>query len=79
MRLFSKPIVYAHYSQACNKQEDLTAEDTVRILDEIKAGKKPKPGPQSGQGGRFASEPKGGLTSLTTEPKGPGFKVRSDL
>ncbi|VDP69235.1 unnamed protein product [Schistosoma mattheei] len=59
--------------------EDLTAEDTVRILDEIKAGKKPKPGPQSGQGGRFASEPKGGLTSLTTEPKGPGFKVRSDL
>lgn len=34
---------------------------------------------RSGQGGRFASEPKGGLTSLTTEPKGPGFKVRSDL
>ncbi|KAH8857779.1 NADH dehydrogenase [ubiquinone] flavoprotein 2, mitochondrial [Schistosoma japonicum] len=59
--------------------EDLTAEDTVRIIKEIKAGKKPKPGPQSGQGGRFASEPKGGLTSLNTEPKGPGFKVRSDL
>ncbi|CAI2731496.1 unnamed protein product [Schistosoma spindalis] len=59
--------------------EDLTAEDTIRILEEIKAGKKPKPGPQSGQGGRFASEPKGGLTSLNTEPKGPGFKVRSDL
>ncbi|CAH8861539.1 unnamed protein product [Trichobilharzia szidati] len=59
--------------------EDLTVEDTVRILEELKAGKKPKPGPQSGQGGRFASEPKGGLTSLTTDPKGPGFKVRSDL
>ncbi|KAG5455265.1 ndufv2NADH dehydrogenase flavoprotein subunit 2 [Clonorchis sinensis] len=59
--------------------EDLTADDTIRILDELKAGKKPKKGPQSGQGGRFASEPKGGLTSLTTEPRGPGFKVRADL
>ncbi|CAH8556783.1 unnamed protein product [Schistosoma turkestanicum] len=59
--------------------EDLTEEDTVRIVEEIKAGKKPKPGPQSGQGGRFASEPKGGLTSLNTVPKGPGYKVRSDL
>ena len=29
--------------------------------------------------GRFASEPKSGLTSLTEEPKGPGFGVRSDL
>jgi len=34
---------------------------------------------RKGQGGRFASEPAGGLTSLTTPPYGPGFKVRSDL
>ncbi|CAH8289164.1 unnamed protein product [Heterobilharzia americana] len=26
--------------------EDLTTEDTIRILEELKAGKKPKPGPQ---------------------------------
>ncbi|CAH8287128.1 unnamed protein product, partial [Heterobilharzia americana] len=25
--------------------EDLTTEDTIRILEELKAGKKPKPGP----------------------------------
>ncbi|VDP92670.1 unnamed protein product [Echinostoma caproni] len=59
--------------------EDLTVEDVTRILDDLKAGKKPKAGPQSGQGHRFASEPKQGLTSLTTEPPGPGFKVRADL
>ncbi|KAF7233808.1 hypothetical protein EG68_10998 [Paragonimus skrjabini miyazakii] len=59
--------------------EDLTVEDTIRILDELKAGRKPKPGPQSGQGGRFASEPKCGLTTLKSEPPGPGFKVRADL
>ncbi|TPP61037.1 NADH-ubiquinone oxidoreductase subunit [Fasciola gigantica] len=59
--------------------EDLTVEDAARILDELKAGKKPKPGPQSGQGGRLAAEPKNGLTSLTTEPYGPGFKVQSGL
>lgn len=34
---------------------------------------------RSGQGGRLASEPVGGLTSLKGEPPGPGFKVRSDL
>jgi hypothetical protein len=29
--------------------------------------------------GRFASEPRAGLTSLTEAPKGPGFGVRKDL
>ncbi|ESO82736.1 hypothetical protein LOTGIDRAFT_211364 [Lottia gigantea] len=62
-----------------NYYEDLTVDDTHRILNELKAGKIPKPGPQSGQEWRFASEPKTGLTSLTEEPKGPGFGVRSDL
>jgi len=59
--------------------EDLTVEDMTEILNELKAGKKPKAGPRKGQNYRFASEPKGGLTSLTEEPKGPGFGVRSDL
>jgi len=56
--------------------EDLTAKDTEEILDDLKAGKQPRPGPRSG---RFACEPNGGLTSLTEEPYGPGFGVRSDL
>lgn len=59
--------------------EDLTEGDTRQIIKELKAGRKPKPGPQSGQDHRLTSEPKGGLTSLTKEPPGPGFKVRSDL
>jgi NADH-quinone oxidoreductase subunit E len=42
--------------------EDLTAERFAEIIDELAAGKVPTPGPQSG---RYASEPKGGLTSLT--------------
>ena len=37
-------------------------------------------GPQKNiDGQRFSCEPKGGLTSLTEEPYGPGFAVRSDL
>jgi NADH dehydrogenase (ubiquinone) flavoprotein 2 len=56
--------------------EDLTAKDTKDIIDDLKAGRKPKPGPRSG---RFAAEPLGGLTSLAEPPKGPGFGVRSDL
>jgi NADH dehydrogenase (ubiquinone) flavoprotein 2 len=59
--------------------EDLTTADMDRIIDELRAGKVPKAGPQSGQGGRFASEPAGGLTSLKETPYGPGFKCRSDL
>lgn len=62
-----------------NYYEDLTVTDINRILDEYKAGKVPEAGPQSGQDSRFACEPKTGLTSLTEEPKGPGFGVRKDL
>ncbi|MCC5983597.1 MAG: NADH-quinone oxidoreductase subunit E [Rhodobacteraceae bacterium] len=42
--------------------EDLTAERLAQIIDDLAAGKVPAPGPQNG---RFASEPKGELTSLT--------------
>ncbi|KAI5695047.1 hypothetical protein M8J76_007176 [Diaphorina citri] len=56
--------------------EDLEPKDMEQIIDDLKAGKKPAPGPRSG---RFASEPINGLTSLTGEPHGPGFKVRPDL
>jgi len=42
--------------------EDLTAESFAGILDALARGEVPAPGPQNG---RFASEPIGGLTSLT--------------
>jgi NADH-quinone oxidoreductase subunit E len=42
--------------------EDLTAERLGEILDELAAGEVPTPGPQNG---RYASEPKSGLTSLS--------------
>ncbi|SLN33996.1 NADH-quinone oxidoreductase chain 2 [Roseovarius litorisediminis] len=41
--------------------EDLTAARMGEIIDELAAGKVPTPGPQNG---RYASEPKSGLTSL---------------
>ncbi len=41
--------------------EDLTAESLSRLLDDMAAGKVPVPGPQNG---RYAAEPKTGLTSL---------------
>ncbi len=41
--------------------EDLTAERFEAILDALRRGEVPRPGPQNG---RFASEPIGGLTSL---------------
>lgn len=41
--------------------EDLTAESTAKILNALKNGETPKPGPQSG---RIGCEPAGGLTSL---------------
>lgn len=40
--------------------EDLTPETTVKILDALAKGEKPKPGPQSG---RYMSENSAGLTS----------------
>lgn len=59
-----------------NYYEDLETVDTVNILDALIAGQEPKAGPYNG---RYASEPKDGLTSLTTPPPGPGFMVRDDL
>uniref|UniRef100_A0A8B9QKD9 NADH dehydrogenase [ubiquinone] flavoprotein 2, mitochondrial n=1 Tax=Apteryx owenii TaxID=8824 RepID=A0A8B9QKD9_APTOW len=59
-----------------NYYEDLTPKAIEDIIDELKAGRVPKPGPRSG---RFSCEPAGGLTSLTEPPKGPGFGVRADL
>ncbi|XP_066102785.1 NADH dehydrogenase [ubiquinone] flavoprotein 2, mitochondrial isoform X1 [Saccopteryx bilineata] len=59
-----------------NYYEDLTPQDIEEIIDELKAGKIPKPGPRSG---RFSCEPAGGLTSLTEPPKGPGFGVQAGL
>ena len=41
--------------------EDLTAARLAEIIDELAAGRVPTPGPQNG---RFAAEPKGGLTTL---------------
>ena len=41
--------------------EDLTPESFAALIDDLAAGKVPMPGPQTG---RFASEPKSGLTSL---------------
>lgn len=56
--------------------EDLTVKDTEEILNSLKKGNVPRAGPRSG---RFASEPNGGLTSLTAEPTGPGFGVQAGL
>jgi NADH dehydrogenase (ubiquinone) flavoprotein 2 len=56
--------------------EDLTASDLNEILDDLKAGKRPLPGPRSG---RLASEPLTGLTSLNESPKGPGFGLQEGL
>ncbi len=42
--------------------EDLTADKLAQIIDDLAAGKVPVPGPQNG---RFASEPKDNLTTLT--------------
>lgn len=46
--------------------EDLTPESFEALLDALARGEKPTPGPQNG---RFASEPLGGLTSLTEGEK----------
>jgi NADH-quinone oxidoreductase subunit E len=45
--------------------EDLTEENLGRIIDDLRAGKAPRPGSQVG---RFSSEPAGGLTSCIDMP-----------
>ncbi|MBS8226534.1 NADH-quinone oxidoreductase subunit E [Vannielia litorea] len=47
--------------------EDLTAERFGEIIEELRAGKVPVPGPQNG---RYAAEPLSGLTSLTEHESG---------
>ena len=47
--------------------EDLTKESIGQIIDNLSAGRIPTPGPQNG---RFASEPKNGLTSLMEHESG---------
>jgi len=56
--------------------EDLNEKDVAEILNSLKKGIKPVPGPRNG---RLCAEPLGGLTSLTEPPTGPGFGIRSDL
>lgn len=56
--------------------EDLSVKDVKEIIEDLKAGRKPKAGPRNG---RLCCEPKDGLTSLSSPPTGPGFGVRSDL
>lgn len=57
-------------------QEDLTEKDTEEILQDLINGKSPRPGPRNG---RYASEPFGDPTSLSEEPKGPGFGLQPGL
>ncbi|XP_011505504.1 PREDICTED: NADH dehydrogenase [ubiquinone] flavoprotein 2, mitochondrial [Ceratosolen solmsi marchali] len=57
--------------------EDLTPETTKAIIDALKNGERPPPGPQCCN--RYAAEPASGLTSLTSPPPDPTFGVRSDL
>uniref|UniRef100_A0AC35U284 NADH dehydrogenase [ubiquinone] flavoprotein 2, mitochondrial n=1 Tax=Rhabditophanes sp. KR3021 TaxID=114890 RepID=A0AC35U284_9BILA len=56
--------------------EDLTIGDVNEIVDELKAGQRPFPGPRSG---RLAAEPLTGQTTLTTKPTGPGFMLQAGL
>jgi NADH dehydrogenase (ubiquinone) flavoprotein 2 len=56
-------------------QEDLTLDDVDSIIDALRNGQTPRPGPQSG---RSAAEPFGGRTTLVDEPTGPGFGMRTD-
>ncbi|KAJ3337072.1 hypothetical protein HDU93_001695 [Gonapodya sp. JEL0774] len=51
--------------------EDLTPEITVKILDELAAGRMPPHGPQNG---RKRAEPLGGQRVLKEIPYGPGYK-----
>ncbi|XP_014216644.1 NADH dehydrogenase [ubiquinone] flavoprotein 2, mitochondrial [Copidosoma floridanum] len=57
--------------------EDLTPETTSAIINALKKGERPPPGPQICE--RYAAEPKSGLSSLTSQLPEPGFGVRQDL
>ncbi|MEM9060761.1 MAG: NADH-quinone oxidoreductase subunit E [Pseudomonadota bacterium] len=53
--------------------EDLTEESLGRVIDDLRAGHVPPPGPQNG---RWASEPVTGLTSLKCDPTHSGNASR---
>lgn len=55
----------------------MTPETATAVINAFKKGERPPSGPQNSP--RFAADPAGGLTSLTSPPPGPGFGVRSDL
>eukprot|EP01102_Stenamoeba_stenopodia_P018883 TRINITY_DN7003_c0_g1_i1.p1 TRINITY_DN7003_c0_g1~~TRINITY_DN7003_c0_g1_i1.p1 ORF type:complete len:262 (-),score=60.71 TRINITY_DN7003_c0_g1_i1:130-915(-) len=55
--------------------EDLTNETVIKLIEDIKAGKQVKPGPQTGK--RRNCEPAGAKTSLIEPPSGP--YARPDL
>ena len=52
--------------------EDLDADKLTAVLDDLKAGKTPKPGPQNG---RHSSEPEGGALTLTDAALGDPAKA----
>ncbi len=57
--------------------EDLTAERFAEMIDELADGKVPVPGPQNG---RYAAEPKSGLTSLKDYEAGkPQYNASAQL
>ena len=56
-----------------NYQEDLTLKDFEETINELKAGRIPKPRPRSEC---IACESARDLTSLTEPPKGSGFLVQ---
>ena len=58
------PMVQISNADGDHYYEDLTAESLEAVLDDLVAGKTPKPGSQSG---RHTSEPAGGALSLTTK------------
>ena len=55
------PMVQISNAESDHYYEDLTAESLENVLDELVAGKEPKPGSQSG---RHTSEPEGGPLTL---------------
>ena len=58
------PMVQISNGEGDHYYEDLTADSLESVLDDLVAGKTPKPGSQSG---RHTSEPAGGALTLTTK------------
>jgi len=58
------PMVQISNAKGDDYYEDLTPESFEKLLDDLVAGKKVKPGPQNS---RFTSEPEGGVNTLNTK------------